>query len=340
MTRFDWSSFVIAGGLMQCVLLSFFFFRSSRCGRNSSSLRWAFALLSILLSLGLAFQTGFVLEFPHLSRIGHPLGALAAPLFSIALQKYFGYPKERKIWVFVFFSVPVGIYLFSLPHYAMSWDEKWNYVLEDRHSPYAECVAIGAITLLFNLSVFSRVYYRLGILREEFSSATFRELIVFRRFVAICVLLLAVSVLVFMLGPGLRSETMSNAALAVWVIVFAWFRVYSENVNEPSDEKEGTKYKKAYLSDEAVKEHGNRIFQMMNKQKTYLDSEFDLCILAKTLGISVYAASQIIGRHFGKGFLELCREFKIAEAEKLLKETGLPILRIGLDAGFNSKTSF
>ncbi|TGK23138.1 AraC family transcriptional regulator [Leptospira yasudae] len=333
-------AFAIMGGLIQSVLLAFFFFRSDRFGGRALLLGWAFLLLSVLFSLGLAFQTGFVLEFPHLSRVGHPLSALAAPLFALALQKYFGYPKERRIWVLFFFSVPALILLYSIPHYAMGWDEKLKYVLEDRVSPHLECVVIGAVTLCFNLAVFLRVYYRLGALGEEFSGPSFQELHVFRRFVSICILLLAVSVCLFFTFPGLRSETVSTAALSIWVIVFAWFRVYSENAAERSEDKEGAKYKKAYLSEESVTNHGKRIFQILNAQKPFLDSDFDLGTLAASLGISIHATSQVIGRYFGKGFLELCREFKVAEAEKLLHTTDLPVLRVGLDAGFNSKTAF
>ncbi|PJZ31217.1 helix-turn-helix domain-containing protein [Leptospira kmetyi] len=336
----DFGSFVIASGLVQSVLLGFFFKRSNRSGRNSSLLGWAFLLLSVLLALGLAFQTGLVLEFPHLSRVGHPLGALAAPLFAIALQKYFGYPKERRIWILLFFAVPTFIFLYSIPHYAMGWDEKLAYILEDRKSPHLECTVIGAVTLLFNILIFTRIYYRLGGFEEEFSRAAIREVSVFRKFVLVCVFLLAVSILFFVLFPGLRSETISNAALGIWIIVFAWSRVYSENAESASEEKEESKYKKAYLSEDTVTENGKRIFQILNEEKSYLDPDFDLGTLSRILGISTHAASQVIGRYFGKGFLELCREFKIAKAEELLKETDLPILRIGLDAGFNSKTSF
>lgn len=331
---------MVASGLVQSVLLGFFFIRSNRSGRNSTLLGWAFLVLSVLLALGLAFQTGLVLQFPHLSRVGHPLGALAAPLFAIALQKYFGYPKERKIWNVLFLTASVLIFLYSIPHYAMGWNEKLAYVLEDRKSPHLECTVIGAVTLFFNLTIFTRIYYRLGVFEEEFSRASFREVSVFRKFVLLCVLLLAVSILFFIVIPGLRAETISNAALALWIIVFAWFRVYSENAEYTSEEKEESKYKKAYLSDDIVTENGKRIFQILNEQKSYLDPDFDLASLSKTLGISTHTASQVIGRYFGKGFLELCREFKIAAAEQLLKETDLPILRIGLDAGFNSKTSF
>ncbi|MBM9499128.1 AraC family transcriptional regulator [Leptospira sp. 201903071] len=338
----DFGSFAIVGGLLQSILLSLFFFRLKQKGNDSRYLGWAFLHLSLLFGLGLGFQTGWVLEFPHLSRVGFPLGALAAPIFAIALQKYFGYPKD-KIWTRFSFLAPLILFLYSIPHYLLSPEEKLKYILEDRITPHAECIRMSLATLLSNIVIFGRIYVRLGELGKEFPASVFREIFVFRKFVILCVILLLFSFFLFLIDSGFRAETISNAALSFWVIGFAWFRVYaesSETVPLTLYEKEEFKYKKSLLSEESVHEIGERIFKILNSKESYLDSEFDLGSLAEELGISTHTVSQAIGRYFQKSFLELCREYRIRKAKELLKTTDHPVLRVGLDAGFNSKTSF
>lgn len=338
----DFGSFVIGGGLLQSILLSLFFFRLKQRGNDSRYLGWAFLHLSALFLIGLGFHTGWALEFPHLSRIGFPLGALAAPIFAIALQKYFGYPKD-KIWTRLYFAAPLILLLYSIPHYLLSPEEKLKYIVEDRISPHAECIRMSLVTLLSNIVIFGRIYVRLGQLGKEFPASVFREIFVFRKFVILCVGLLCVSFFLFSIDSRFRVETLSNAALSFWVIGFAWFRVYAESSEAErsnSDEKEEFKYKKSLLSEVSVQEIGAKIFQILNSEESYLDPEFDLGSLAKNLGISTHTVSQVIGRYFQKSFLELCREFRIRKAKELLEQTDHPVLRVGLDAGFNSKTSF
>lgn len=338
----DFGSFVIGGGLLQSILLSLFFFSLKRKGVESRYLGWAFLHLSLLFMIGLGFHNGLALEFPHLSRIGFPLGALAAPIFAVALQKYFGYPKD-KIWTRLSFLVPLILFLYSIPHYLLSPEEKLKYILEDRISPHTECIRMSLVTLSSNIVIFGRIYLRLGQLGKEFPASVFREIFVFRKFVILCVFLLCISFILFFIDSRFRAETISNAALSFWVIGFAWFRVYAENFEtEKTDSsgKEESKYKKSLLSEEAVREIGQKVFQILNSKESYLDPEFDLGSLAKDLGISTHTVSQVIGRYFQKSFLELCREYRIRKAQTLLKETDHPVLRVGLDAGFNSKTSF
>nr|WP_243399423.1 helix-turn-helix domain-containing protein [Leptospira ellisii] len=339
----DLGSFVIGAGLVQSLLLAFFFLNLNRRGKRSSLLGWAFLFLALLFSIAFVFQSGIIFQFPYISRVGYPLGALAAPLFSVALRRYFGYPKDHRIWNWVFFAVPVLMFSYSVPHYLLSADEKLAYILRERIQPHPECTVLGLITLLSNVAVFVRIYYRLGVLKEEFSETVFSEIALFRRFVSICIFLLIASVLLFAALPGVRSETLSNAALSLWVIGFAWFRVYSENVKETAETADATekgKYRKSLLSEEAVSEIGGRIFQILNQEEFYLDPESDLASLARKLGLSIHTVSQAIGRHFGKSFLELCRELRIEKSKRLLLDTDHPVLRVGLDAGFNSKTSF
>ncbi|TGK29476.1 AraC family transcriptional regulator [Leptospira gomenensis] len=339
----DLGSFVIGAGLVQSLLLAFFFFNSNRRGKRSALLGWAFLLLSILFLTAFVFQSGIIFQFPHISRLGFPLGASAAPLFSVALRRYFGYPKDHRIWEWIFFAVPVLMFSYSIPYFLLSAEEKLAYIFQERVQPHPECTALGLITLLTNVAVFVRIYYRLGILSEEFSKAAFIEIVLFRRFVFICIVLLVASVLLFAVLPGIRSETLSHAALSLWVIGFAWFRVYAENSEEVmaiAQDSEKVKYRKSLLSEEAISEIGERIFQILNQEEFYLDPESDLGSLSAKLGLSVHAVSQTIGRYFGKSFLELCRELRIEKAKRLLLETDHPVLRVGLDAGFNSKTSF
>ncbi len=61
------------------------------------------------------------------------------------------------------------------------------------------------------------------------------------------------------------------------------------------------------------------------------------------LDIPVNHLSQAINQHLGKSFTELVNEYRVLEAQKLLRqdvECEGNLLHVALEAGFNNKTSF
>lgn len=90
-------------------------------------------------------------------------------------------------------------------------------------------------------------------------------------------------------------------------------------------------------------EYAEKIDGIMRTQKTYLNPELTLDMLAETLGIAAKDLSMIINRHFNLNFYEFVNGYRIEEAKKRLTDPAnkeKTITDIYLEVGFNSKSVF
>lgn len=104
-----------------------------------------------------------------------------------------------------------------------------------------------------------------------------------------------------------------------------------------------TRYERSMLSPERLAEMEENLIAVMKSQKPYLDEDLDLKTLASLLGVTPHQLSQTLNLKVGKSFHTFVNEYRVLEAEARLIDPAFkeyPILRIALDSGFNSKSSF
>lgn len=107
--------------------------------------------------------------------------------------------------------------------------------------------------------------------------------------------------------------------------------------------EQGKKYKKSSLSDEQAKLILERLFELMEKDKPYLETGLTLSELSEKLSISSHPLSQVINEKLDKSFFDLVNEYRVEEAKQLLVSplsNRLSVLGIGMESGFNSKSAF
>ncbi|HWA17155.1 MAG TPA: helix-turn-helix domain-containing protein [Gemmatimonadales bacterium] len=86
-----------------------------------------------------------------------------------------------------------------------------------------------------------------------------------------------------------------------------------------------------------------RLRQLMQEKKPYLDSGLTLQDLAGELGISPHNLSEVINTQAGRNFYDFINQYRVEEAMARLRDpkcANLTILAIAGDAGFNSKATF
>ena len=86
-----------------------------------------------------------------------------------------------------------------------------------------------------------------------------------------------------------------------------------------------------------------KLEEVMAKEKAFLDPGFSLPILAKRLGISTHHLSQILNEELGQSFFDFVANYRINEAQKLLRDEGssyIKIEEIAQMVGYNSKSAF
>lgn len=111
-----------------------------------------------------------------------------------------------------------------------------------------------------------------------------------------------------------------------------------EIINElnASEEK-----KKKLIEDNDLQDFKEKLLQIMNDKKPFLDGELNLEKLALEMNTSTHILSYIINTGFNENFYQFINRYRIEEAKKLIKNaTDLSLLGIGFAVGFNSKTTF
>lgn len=103
------------------------------------------------------------------------------------------------------------------------------------------------------------------------------------------------------------------------------------------------KYETSTLTEEKAYEYMDNLLSLMNSEKPYFQSDLTLQKLAGMLSISPNHLSQIINEKTGQNFIDFINSYRIKTAQEMLSgEQGklLTISAIGLESGFNSKSSF
>jgi AraC-like DNA-binding protein len=109
-----------------------------------------------------------------------------------------------------------------------------------------------------------------------------------------------------------------------------------ENIQE-------TKHTRSTLNEKQIEELTKTVFQYLKSKKPYLNPDYSLQMMADDLNISRHKLSEVINSGQKKNFYKLINEFRIEEVKEMLinpKFKHYTVLGIGLECGFNSKTSF
>ena len=97
------------------------------------------------------------------------------------------------------------------------------------------------------------------------------------------------------------------------------------------------------LSEADFQRWKTRVETMMKSEKPYLEPELALSDLAQRLGTNVSVLSAVVNGAFGKNFNDYVNEFRVEAVKKMLKDpenNHYSLLGIGLECGFNSKSTF
>ena len=81
----------------------------------------------------------------------------------------------------------------------------------------------------------------------------------------------------------------------------------------------------------------------IRQEKNYLDNNLSLDVVAEKLDINKSYLSRIINAQLGKNFTDYVNELRVEEAKTYMGNTefaNYTLVAIGLEAGFNSKTTF
>lgn len=116
-----------------------------------------------------------------------------------------------------------------------------------------------------------------------------------------------------------------------------------ERITEGREKENKTRYLHSRLRAEDGAAIDQRLRQLMEIDKLYLDSQLCLRQLAEALNINTNYLSQVINERHGKNFFEFINQYRVGELKAKLedpKNRQFTLLSLAFDCGFNSKTTF
>lgn len=163
-----------------------------------------------------------------------------------------------------------------------------------------------------------------------------------RFWLVLCMILLNVAFLASVFGylSGLydvHKWTLIRAILGlafIYSVSTSLFRIYPQTVTIL---KKGQKEDALNADERAIADRLDTLFQ---REKIYQEAEIGRTELARELGIGEATLSRIINIHYGRTIPQLLNEMRVRDAQKLLRETDVPIQNVFEESGFNSITTF
>jgi AraC-like DNA-binding protein len=152
----------------------------------------------------------------------------------------------------------------------------------------------------------------------------------------------------------LRRFPMLSLNLTIFTFIMIFFGINQSVIyksvienNQPETqllpEGDENKNTRPALTDQETAKLTKTVFQYLQTKKPYLNPDYSLQMMAEDLQISRHKLSYIINIGLQKNFYKLINEFRVNEVKEMLfnpEYQHYSLLGIGLECGFNSKTSF
>jgi AraC-like DNA-binding protein len=103
------------------------------------------------------------------------------------------------------------------------------------------------------------------------------------------------------------------------------------------------KYERSSLSGHDSKALAEQVSKLMSDEKPYLNGKLTIRDLADQMNLSAKQLSQVINENFRQNFFNYVNRYRVEEAKRKMHDKQfdhLKILMVGLDCGFNTKSSF
>ncbi|MEO6168035.1 MAG: helix-turn-helix domain-containing protein [Chitinophagales bacterium] len=131
----------------------------------------------------------------------------------------------------------------------------------------------------------------------------------------------------------------------IYTVGYLGFRQPEIFSGSPADngKKHEVKYARSSLKEEQAKAHLDKLMQVMEVEKPYLDSNLKIQHMAEKVGVSSHHLSQIINENLNQNYADFINSYRINEAKRLLLSPEYEqekILSIAFDAGFQNKATF
>jgi len=158
--------------------------------------------------------------------------------------------------------------------------------------------------------------------------------------------IMTIFILLFISGINAYSIYTTVVPLLVSIVILSigYFGLTQPIIIPPEIENsKSKKYEKSSLTSENSEKYLNKLLNIMETEKPFLNNDLTLQKLSEMLSVSQHHLSQIINEKLNQNFFDFINSYRIEEAKILLLDKRgelLTILAIAEEVGFNSKSAF
>jgi AraC-like DNA-binding protein len=355
---------------IQGLFLSYLLFNKRSESREYRALGFLVLVMSIGLLGAVLGLSGYYKQFPHLMRIGDPMGLLLGPVLYLYIYLL---TQGKTPTRFYFHLLPFALYVVSIfPFYALSAEEKIAFGEKVFLNKHQSALAL-AIQVARTIHVMVYVVLSLALIRrfDKVLEKNFSEIEkinlhksqdLLRLYVVVC----GIAITIFIAGFFIPFHlVMANnliglgISLLIYILAYVSWDQQVVKVNQlvwaeepqaterqmPSTAAPGNEKGRItlHLSDEQYRSLSKRLEKLLDHEKVYLENELSLAQLSEKMNIVPYQASELISRKYQESFFDLINRHRIEEVKKRLNDPAfayLSIFGVAVDCGFNSKSSF
>jgi AraC-like DNA-binding protein len=347
----DLKSSIILFGILQAILLGGIFLKD---GIKSPS-----ALLGIVMLVLAAIEyesflnyTGWITDFAHWENISPPLILTLGPLLLLYTKRIFEMSTGK---FYVLHFVPGALFfLYSFFFYFQPSAYKIFVAMKDAH-PEIQIPRVAQIFSVDPLGIRGWIIVE-GMSLHLFAYVVGTLVVCFRKserpaaawpkFLSIN--LLTGSILFMLTGGTVNGHVLFHPILpGVVVNIYCTVLVYSISaywlyrIALPGLQRK--KYAKAEVPYEIREQKLMRIKEIMELEKPFKESDFNLDTLSRRMSLSSHHLSQIINTGTGMSFLEFINLYRVNEAQRILKTPALRDIKVEAlahEVGYQSKSAF
>ena len=339
------SEIIHIAAISQAFLLGVYFFHHRRRAGDIYFSGLMFSLV-VLMMTGYLYLMDYIFYVPALARLGYPILALPGPFYYLGVRGRLEGENRFRLYELCFFLIPLLSFLYILPYFFWTPGEQIQYIKDDFESVHLDSFIRSLLALVNDIFFVGLGFTALLRRRQKYDGA---EAGLF--YLSIGVLcMLAVLTVLLLFNSQLFNNGFHGTILCTVFIVFAYLGVHQTrlllNENRKPSRKSGGEYERyarSRMSADDVKKNGEFIQAYFARERPYMDLEFKIKTVADRLGLSLNQTSQVINRYFESSFTELVNKHRTELARELLADptyAEYSVLRVGLECGFNSQSSF
>lgn len=325
-------------------------------------------MLTFSVDLGIAAYhvLGYDALFPHFIGLDYPLTFLYGPLFYLYVRSIRKTTPLRKTDLLHFTPFAVALIAMS-PFFGLSGAEKLAAIQGQAHGPLFQALSIGnplkivhALAYLgLTLWLFSRTSDTSFFQSRTSQSTWIRNLLIST------LLLTGIAIVVFVTrvdtapALGVSPEgtldhlTLLCTTLFVYAVGYLGLRTPSVVSSAPAESADANPedaassstatYEKSGMSEERAEQYATELVELMEREALYRNGDLTLQHLADALSITPHNLTEVLNAHLDQTFHAFVNSYRVEEVKARLTDPEcqhLTVLAIGLDAGFNSKSTF